>query len=53
VALIVILLDHHSGNRIDWAEVVALALIIPTVGSVGLAWSLRQKSQQSSSEREL
>jgi steroid 5-alpha reductase family enzyme len=46
VGLIVALPSHGGGKRVDWAEVIALALIIPSIGSVGLAWGLHQRGQQ-------
>jgi hypothetical protein len=38
VGLVVTLLSYGGGKRVDWAEVTALALVIPSVGIVGVAW---------------
>jgi hypothetical protein len=46
VLLIQLLFAHAAGKPVDWLAAVAMALIIPSAGSVGLALALRQQAQR-------
>jgi TRAP-type C4-dicarboxylate transport system permease small subunit len=50
VLLIEILFPYGSGNRVNWTEAVALALIISSVGIVGVALGLRERGRQSGTD---
>jgi hypothetical protein len=49
VFVIQVLLAHASHSPVNWAEAAILAVIIPLVGSAGLAWGV-QRRQQSDTE---
>jgi hypothetical protein len=46
VLLVWFFLSRASGRPVDWPAAVAVALICPTIGSVGLAWGIRQRAEQ-------
>jgi hypothetical protein len=50
VLLIEVLLPLGSGKRVNWTEAVALALIISSVGIVGVALGLREGGRQSGTD---
>jgi hypothetical protein len=50
VLLIEVLLPQGGGNRVNWTEAVALALIISSVGIVGVALGLRERGRQSGTD---
>jgi predicted permease len=52
VALIGVVSAHGGRKPVAWTEVVAVALIVPSIGSVGLAWGLRQRNQQSDGDHD-
>jgi predicted permease len=51
VLFIQLLLSHLNGRSIDWAEAFGLALIIPSVGSVGLISGVHQRRRRAGMDR--
>jgi hypothetical protein len=45
VFVIQILLAHASHSPVNWTEAVALAVIIPLVGSAGLDWGRQRRER--------
>jgi hypothetical protein len=44
--LIWFLLADSSGSHVDWPAAIAVAVICPTIGSVGLAEGIRHRGEQ-------
>jgi hypothetical protein len=53
VLLVQLLLSYVNGQSINWVMASGLALIIPSVGSIGLISALRQRRRRDGADRTL
>ena len=53
VLLVQLLLSYVNGRSVNWVTALGLALIIPSVGSIGLISGLRQRRRRDGVDRTL